>query len=450
MEKNRILNEEQAGFRPNRSTQDLLLRATDDWKKALDLGQIVATVMIDLSKAFDTINHDLLLGKLNAYGIQGAELAWFTDYLSGRKQRVVLNSVPSEWARVTMGVPQGSILGPLLFLLFVNDLPDVVQETSINLFADDTAIYSADSDPTVLGERVEKDLGRVALWIHSNGLRLNVAKTQLMVLSRRGRREEADSVRVKIGEVELQQQSCVRYLGVEIDRDLTWKAHIQKVCNQCMGKLAAIRRAGSYLPCHIRKLLYQAFVLPHLDYCSVVWNSCGATLGKRIERVQNYALRLILRKPPLTSSELLRRTLGWTTLEVRRRNALVCQVHRCITNQAPSYFSSKFTSNSSLCTMQRLEVQPNYIYHILGLNFITQVLSFKVPRCLTIYPRLSESYRRGSYSGMPCLDIEEILTCRISWITIFITFDIVVVNCLVQNFLFLFFSRTCMKIYCVL
>ena len=106
-----------------------------------------------------------------------------------------------------MGVPQGSILGPLLFLLFVNDLPDVVQETSINLFADDTAIYSADSDPTVLGERVEKDLGRVAHWIHSNGLRLNVAKTQLMVLSRRGRREEADSVRVKVGEVELQQQS---------------------------------------------------------------------------------------------------------------------------------------------------------------------------------------------------------------------------------------------------
>ena len=291
VEKNRILNEEQAGFRPNRSTQDVLLRATDDWKKALDLGQIVATVMIDLSKAFDTINHDLLLRKLNAYGIQNAELAWFTDYLSGRKQRVVLNSVPSEWARVTMGVPQGSILGPLLFLLFVNDLPDVVQETSINLFADDTAIYSADSDPSVLGERVEKDLGRVALWIHSNGLRLNVAKTQLMVLSRRGRREEADSVRVKIGEVELQQQSCVRYLGVEIDRDLTWKAHIQKVYNQCMGKLAAIRRAGSYLPCHIRKLLYQAFVLPHLDYCSVVWNSCGATLGKRIERVQNYALR---------------------------------------------------------------------------------------------------------------------------------------------------------------
>ena len=261
---------------------------------------------------------------------------------------MLLNNVPSEWAKVTMGVPQGSILGPLLFVLFVNDLPNAVEESSINTFADDTAIYSADSNPKVLGDRMERDLGRVTNWIHSNGLSLNVAKTQLMVLSRRGRREEAVAVQMKVNEVELQQQDCVRYLGVEIDRDLTWKAHIERVHHQCMGKLAAIRRAGSYLPCHIRKLLYQAFVLPLLDYCSVVWHSCGATLAKRIERVQNYALRMILRKPPLTSSESLRQTLGWTTLEMRRRNALLCQVHRCFTNQAPSYLCSKFTSNSSL------------------------------------------------------------------------------------------------------
>ena len=168
-----------------------------------------------------------------------------------------------------------------------------------------------------------------------------------MVLSRRGRRKEAESIQVKVGEVELQ-QSCVRYLGVEIDRNLTWKAHIEKVRHQCMGKLAAIQRAGAYLPCNTRKVLYQSFVLPHLDYCSVVWNYCGVTLGKCIERVQNYALRLILQKPPLTNSDLLRQTLSWTTLEVRRRHALLCQVHRCVTNQAPSYLCSKFTSNSSL------------------------------------------------------------------------------------------------------
>ena len=136
------MKEEQAGFRPNRSTQDILLRTIDDWKTALDDGHTVATVMIDLSKAFDTINHGLLLEKLNAYGIRGTELSWFTDYLTGRKQRVVLEGEYSNWAKVKMGVPQGSILGPLLFLLFVNDLSDAVEDCTVNLYADDTTIYS--------------------------------------------------------------------------------------------------------------------------------------------------------------------------------------------------------------------------------------------------------------------------------------------------------------------
>ena len=104
---------------------------------------------------------------------------------------------------------------------------------------------------------------------------------------------------------------------MEIDKDLTWKSHIEKV--HCMGKLAVIRRAGSYLPCHIQKLLYQAFI-PHLDYCSVVWNGCGQGLSDRVERIQSYALTMILRKPPLTSSKLLRQTLGWTTLRARRHH----------------------------------------------------------------------------------------------------------------------------------
>jgi len=153
---------------------------------------------------------------------------------------------------------------------------------------------------------------------------------------------------VKVGDDELRKQDCVKYLGVDTDRDLTWKAHIERMHQQCMGKLAAIRRAGSYMPCHIRKLLYQAFILPHLDYFSVVWNGCGATLSKRVERIQNYALRVILRKPPLTSSELLRQTLGWTTLKTRCHNAMLCQVHRCCIKQAPPYLCSKFTTNSKL------------------------------------------------------------------------------------------------------
>jgi len=123
---------------------------------------------------------------------------------------------------------------------------------------------------------------------------------------------------------------------------------LERMHQQCMGKLAAIRRAGSYMPCHIKKLLYQAFILPHLDDCLVVWNGCGATLSKRVERIQNYAFRVIPRKPPLTSIELLQQTEGWTTLKIRRHNAMLCQVHRCCIKQTPPYLCSKFTTNSNL------------------------------------------------------------------------------------------------------
>ena len=205
LENNKILKEEQAGFRPNRSIQDILLRTIDDWKSALDNGHVVATVMIDLSKAFNTINHKLLIKKLDAYGICGVELSWFSDYLSGRKQRVVLGGELSDWTRLTKGVPQGSILGPMLFLVFVNNLSDVVEHCTVNLYADDTIIYSTDEDPVVLGTRIEKDLGRdrVATCIKMNGLKMNVSKTQLMVVTRKGKRHMADDVIVKIEDTSL-------------------------------------------------------------------------------------------------------------------------------------------------------------------------------------------------------------------------------------------------------
>ena len=234
--------------------------------------------MIDLSKAFDTINHKLLIKKLDAYGIQETELSWFHSYLSERKQRVILNGEHSEWTSVTMGVPQGSILGPLLFLLFVNDLPDVVEDCTVNLYADDTTIYSSDEDPKELCSRVEKDLERVTAWFKENRLLINVMKTQLMVLTRKGKSHEANEINVKIGDTTLDKKSCVTYLGVKLDKDLSWKVHIENLHRQCSAKLAIIRRACHYLPQKVKAMLYQALVLPHTDYCSVVWNNCGAVL----------------------------------------------------------------------------------------------------------------------------------------------------------------------------
>lgn len=146
----------------------MLLKTIDEWRVSLDHGECVGTVKIDLSKAFDSIDHNLLLNKLSSYGILDDEYRWFSNYLSDRMQRVSVNGGYSEWAPVTGGVPQGSILGPLLFQVFMNDLPTVVTSCTINLYADDTTIYYANTDPDHVIRALNEDLQFIADWIKSN------------------------------------------------------------------------------------------------------------------------------------------------------------------------------------------------------------------------------------------------------------------------------------------
>ena len=187
------------------------------------------------------------------------------------------------------------------------------------------------------------------------------------------------------------------------------EAHIERMRQQCMGKLVVIKRVGSYLPCSIRKLLYQSFVVPHLDYCSVVWNTCGATLTGHVEKIQNYALRVILHKPLLTSSELLRRTLGWTTLKARRHNAMLCQVHHCCTNQAPLYLCSKFAPNSNFNYIRTRGSNKLQLPRPLTNFFITVVFSSKEPCILITYLSISESLRAVNNLRLPYLSIVTII-----------------------------------------
>ena len=356
------------------------------------------SVMIDLSKAFDTIDHSIVLDKLCAYGARGTELMWFADYLSGRSQQVMLNGVTSEWSKVVKGVPQGSILGPLLFIIFVNDLPDVVEHSTVNLYADDTAIYTSGKDPGEVGLLLEQDLHRVANWITSNRLMMNVAKTQLMVVSSRSKQQLAESVRVRIGEEELSRQDSVKYLGGEIDRGLCWKQHIEMVRQKCFARLASIRRAGRYLPWQTRRMLYQSLVLPHLDYCAVAWHTSGAVLSDRIERVQNYAMRMIFRQPPRTNSESLRQALGWSSLKRRRHYAMLYQVHRSVHNCAPSYLVSKFTKNSALGYLVTRGADNIHLKRPHS-NFIENLLSFRELFIIISYLHLCNHLLVSLYSS---------------------------------------------------
>ena len=147
-----------------------------------------------------------------------------------------MDGVSSDWNQFTKGVPQGSILWPLLFVVFVSDLPSVVRKCSVNLYVDDTTIYASNEDPSLVGKHLEEDLGAIATWINTNGLKMNVAKTQLMVLCGKSRQKSAQSVCVRISDRELPKQESVKYLGVSIDKNLNWKIHIDEVRQKCLQR----------------------------------------------------------------------------------------------------------------------------------------------------------------------------------------------------------------------
>ena len=287
----------------------------------------MGTVLIDLSKAFDSIEHCLLLKKMRSYGIDGDELRWFKGYLAGRKQRVIVDGASSGWSEVVCGVPQGSILGPLMFLIFVNDLPDVVSKCMVNLYADDTTIYYANKDSKKVTITLNADLSSIVDCIEHNRLKMKINKTQLMTLGRKACKHQYDQIRVNVRGTNIAKSDQVKYLGVIVDSDLSWKAHIAKIRQKAFAALASIRRTSHFLPSKTCKTMYNSTVLPHLDYCSTIWHSCSSTLSQSIERIQNYAMRTILKKPPRTPSAPLRERLNWTTLHQRRHNFMLYQVH---------------------------------------------------------------------------------------------------------------------------
>ena len=193
LKENDLLLVMQSGFRPWHCTQDVLLKTVDDWRYTLDNNEVVGAVFIDLSRAFDSILHPLLVDKLYRYGVRGDVLSWFKNYLSGRRQMVSLGeaSVASDWIDIQVGVPRGSILGSLLFSLFINDLPNVLCYCNIMLYADVTTMYFSSASIDRRGEALIEDRDTPLAWCEGNGMKVNVRKTKFMSLSRSSRRKEA-------------------------------------------------------------------------------------------------------------------------------------------------------------------------------------------------------------------------------------------------------------------
>ncbi|PFX20607.1 putative RNA-directed DNA polymerase from transposon BS [Stylophora pistillata] len=253
-----------SGFLRGHSCCTALLKIVDDWRLALDSKKITGTIAIDLSKAFDSICHNLLLAKLRAYGLNCDAIAFFQSNLTDRQQRVKFHSIFSEWRPVKCGVPQGSLLGPLLFNIFlVNDLNFAGQISSLRLYADDTPTYASNRDIITLETSLNLDLDILVTWFSQNYLIVNSIKTPGMILG-----SHAYVSEFFIGDSQGELSNSLKTLGVTIDNKLTNSEHISNVLKKVYAKIGALRQLKRLMPHSMSLSLYNAYLLPHLEYCS--------------------------------------------------------------------------------------------------------------------------------------------------------------------------------------
>ena len=262
-----LLNASQSGFRSLHSTLTALLEATNSWSVNIDNGLVNGVVFIDLKKAFDTIDHKIMLQKLGNYGVDRNSLRSFESYLSNRTQKCRIDGHLSKSKPVTCGVPQGSNLGPLLFLLYINDLPNCLNHAVPRMFADDTSVSYAANSVNELQNVLNSELKSLHNWLITNRLSLNIAKT---IGSRQKIRAIDDEITIKINELEINRVDSVKSLGVYIDNHLTWKKHVDKISKKIASAIGALKRIRPYMTTNTAVQVYQSLIKPHFDYCCSV------------------------------------------------------------------------------------------------------------------------------------------------------------------------------------
>ena len=294
LEEYKLLYDTQSGFRPNHSCETALIHMVEQWLKALDNGELVGVLLVDFRKAFDLVDHNILLKKLELYKLNQVTLNWFRLYLSDRKQVVSFKNNTSEQKTVKCGVPQGSILGPLLFLMFINDLPLHIK-VKTDLYADDATVYEISKSKQEIERKLQLAIKDLARWCKQNGMIINTEKTKVMLITTRQRRSIInEDLNLSLNNIQLLTVSNEKVLGVQIDNNLSWGEHVRKVTKKMSSNIWLLSKVKNYLSNEHRVMYYKSYIQPRLDYANIVWGSTSQTNLMQIERLQKRACRIIL------------------------------------------------------------------------------------------------------------------------------------------------------------
>ena len=319
-----------AAYRKLYSCSNVLSRCVETWKYHLDQSELVGCVLMDLSKAFDSLPHGLLIAKLHAYGFAYKACDFIFSYLKNRKQRVKLGSTRSEWKTLQRGVPQGSLTGPMLFNFFINDLVLLLNDDcDIFNYADDNSLSCYDKNSLSLKCKLEHACEVAIDWFDANLMKANPEKFQAIVLPG----HKSQDICFDIRGHEIIPEKVVKLLGVYLDNSLSFDDHISHLCKNAAKQTGALRRLAPLLNLNIKSKIYDAFLLSNFRYCSTVWYECGITNRLKLEKAHKRMLRVISYKDILSR-------YNKCTIFVMNRKTVIEFVFKVLHDEAPPVESS--------------------------------------------------------------------------------------------------------------
>ena len=356
---NNILYKHQYGFRQSHSTELAAMEVSTKIFENLDNKKLPLAIFLDFSKAFDTIDHDILLYKLSHYGINNTALAWFKSYLSNRTQFVQYKNVFSTKSNITTGVPQGSILGPLLFIIYINDIAKITNKFHFTIYADDTTLLeplctfkiTTTHNLKSLTKEINAELTKIVEWLGLNKLSLNVKKTKMMLFHYKQRNISETTPKLKINGTLIEKVKTFNFLGITIDEHMTWKPHTQKVACKIAQTIGTMKRLKKFLPQNIMKMLYNSLVLPHLTYGIILW-------GKKIKRIlklQKWALRTLVNSKYNAHTAPILNKLKLLRVDDLYKLTAIKIYHKYKNDKLPPFFNNIF---------ELLEPLPNHNYEL--------------------------------------------------------------------------------------
>ena len=322
-----------------------LLDCTNHWYTNLDRKMFNLVVQVDLKKAFDTVDHQILLRKLEIYGIKHHALALLESYLSHRNKKCQINGYLPSKKMIKCGIPQGSISGPLFFLLYINDLPQCLSKTKPRLFADNTNLTASGDSIPRLETAVNSDLENLRKWLIANRLTLNAAKTEFMLIGSKQMIKSISDLQLNviIENKPVKRVIECKTLGVTLDQHLSWKSNTENICNKITSGISALRCLKEFIDRKTLVSVYNAIVRPYFDYCCEAWDVFGETQSKRLQKLQHRAARIIMNMSNDVHHSVVLQALGWKTLQAERKKAKAKMMYKLLITCTLLSLTNSFT-----------------------------------------------------------------------------------------------------------